>query len=31
MMDYYPVIERGAWARPEHYELLKRGLAWAKG
>lgn len=31
MMDYYPVVERGAWAREEHYTLLRRGIAWAKG
>jgi uncharacterized protein len=30
MMDYYPKIERGAWAHEAHYTLLRRGIAWAK-
>ena len=27
-MDYYPVVERGSWALPVYYELLRRGLRW---
>jgi type 1 glutamine amidotransferase len=30
MVDFYPHIERGAWEQPIYYELLRRGLAWAK-
>ena len=30
MVDFYPRIERGAWEQPIYYELLRRGLAWAK-
>ncbi|MDT4884418.1 hypothetical protein FQZ97_1205560 [compost metagenome] len=30
MMDYYPLVERGAWEQPVYYELLRRGLSWAK-
>ena len=26
LMDYYPVTERGAWEKPEFYELLRRGI-----
>lgn len=29
-MDYYPTIERGSWKLPVFYELLRRGLGWAK-
>jgi uncharacterized protein len=31
MLDRYPVIERGSWELPQFHELLRRGLAWAKG
>ena len=31
MVDYYPKVERCAWEQPIYYELLRRGLAWAKG
>jgi hypothetical protein len=31
LIDYYPVIERGSWELPVYHELLRRGLAWAKG
>jgi type 1 glutamine amidotransferase len=31
VMDYYPVIERGAWELPVFHELLRRGLRWAAG
>ncbi len=31
LMDFYPKIERGAWELPVFYELLRRGLRWAKG
>ena len=30
-MDYYPRIERGSWAVPTYYELLRRSLRWARG
>ena len=28
---YYPKIERGSWAVPQYYELLRRSIRWAKG
>lgn len=31
MVDYYPQVERCAWESPIYYELLRRGLSWAKG
>jgi len=30
LVDEYPVIERGAWELPVFYELLRRGIRWAK-
>jgi uncharacterized protein len=30
LMDWYPQLERGAWELPVFYELLRRGIAWAK-
>lgn len=30
MIDFYPQPERGSWALPVFYDLLRRGLAWAK-
>ncbi|MGO9454996.1 MAG: ThuA domain-containing protein [Candidatus Binataceae bacterium] len=30
LMKWYPEIERGAWRLPVFYELLRRGIAWAK-
>jgi uncharacterized protein len=30
LMKWYPQIERGAWELPVFYELLRRGIAWAK-
>ncbi len=30
-IDFYPQIERCAWDLPVFYDLLRRGLAWAKG
>lgn len=30
LMDFYPKIERGAWELPVFYELLRRGIRWAK-
>jgi type 1 glutamine amidotransferase len=30
LMDFYPQVERGAWALPVFYDLLRRGVAWAK-
>lgn len=29
-LDWFPTVQRGAWACPEYHELLRRGLAWAK-
>lgn len=31
LVDYYPHVERCAWEQPVYYELLRRGLSWAKG
>ena len=31
LVDVYPKRELGAWATPQYYELLRRGIAWAKG
>ncbi len=31
LIDLYPRIERGAWESPVFYELLRRGVRWAKG
>lgn len=28
LMAYYPQIERGSWAKPEFYELLRRGIRY---
>lgn len=28
LMDYYPAVEKGSWAVPEYYELLRRGLKY---
>lgn len=30
MVDYYPKVERCAWDLPVYYELLRRGLNWAR-
>ncbi|HVN02424.1 MAG TPA: ThuA domain-containing protein [Caulobacteraceae bacterium] len=30
MIEYYPEPEKGSWELPVFYELLRRGLAWAK-
>jgi hypothetical protein len=30
LMDFYPQIERGAWSLSVFYELLRRGIEWAK-
>ena len=30
LMNWYPEIERGAWNLPVFYELLRRGISWAK-
>lgn len=30
MVDYYPQVERCAWELPVYYELLRRGLNWAR-
>ena len=31
VLDYYPVIERCSWDKPQYYELLRRGIRWALG
>jgi uncharacterized protein len=28
LMDFYPQIERGSWAKPEYYELLRRAIRY---
>lgn len=30
LIDFYPEPEKGAWALPVFYDLLRRGLEWAK-
>lgn len=30
LMKWYPEIERGAWNLPAFYELLRRGIGWAR-
>ena len=30
MIEYYPQVERCAWNLPVFYDLLRRGIAWAK-
>jgi uncharacterized protein len=30
LMEYYPQVERCAWELPVFYDLLRRGIAWAK-
>jgi len=30
LTNWYPEIERGAWRLPVFYELLRRGISWAK-
>ena len=30
LMDYWPTVDRCAWELPVFYELLDRGIAWAK-
>lgn len=31
LMDYYPVIERCSWEKPEYHELLRRAIRWSLG
>ncbi len=31
LMDYYPVIERCSWEKPQYYELLRRAIRWSLG
>lgn len=31
LADFYPFVERGAWAHPVYYELLRRGIRWGVG
>jgi uncharacterized protein len=30
MVEFYPTPERGSWELPVYYDLLRRGIAWAK-
>jgi len=30
LMDYWPSVDRCAWELPVFYELLRRGISWAK-
>ena len=30
MIDFYPEPEKGSWALPVFYDLLRRGVSWAK-
>ncbi|MBV8134285.1 MAG: ThuA domain-containing protein [Deltaproteobacteria bacterium] len=30
LMEWYPRVERGSWELPVYYELLRRGIEWAK-
>ena len=30
LLDFWPRVERGSWELPIFYELLRRGIAWAK-
>jgi uncharacterized protein len=30
LMDYYPAVEKGSWDLPVYYDLVERGIAWAK-
>ncbi len=30
LMDYWPTVDRCAWELPVFYQLLERGIAWAK-
>ncbi|HUI63124.1 MAG TPA: ThuA domain-containing protein [Steroidobacteraceae bacterium] len=30
LMDYWPTVDRCAWDLPVFYDLLERGIAWAK-
>jgi hypothetical protein len=30
-LDYWPTVDRCAWDLPVFYDLLRRGIAWAKG
>ena len=30
LVDYFPEIQRGSWDLPIFYELVRRGIAWAK-
>ncbi len=31
LMDYYPVVERCSWEKPEYHELLRRAIRWSLG
>lgn len=30
-VDYYPVVEKGSWEKPEFYELLRRAIRYCAG
>lgn len=31
LADYYPVIERCSWEKPQYHELLRRAIRWSLG
>lgn len=31
LVDYYPVVERCSWEKPQYYELLRRAIRWSLG
>lgn len=31
VVDYYPMVERCSWEKPEYFELLRRAIRWALG
>lgn len=31
LIDYYPVVERCSWEKPEYHELLRRAIRWSLG
>jgi len=31
IVDYYPVVERCSWEKPQYHELLRRAIRWSLG
>ena len=31
LADYYPIVERCSWEKPEYHELLRRAIRWSLG